>query len=772
MSFVLLLALVQGAAFLLVDAANRANAERKVQEELVVGERIFARLLASQREQLKQAASVLAADFALREAVATGDMETMGSALANHGGRVGAGLAMLVSPEGTLLTAAAAGGRAEFPFKDLLARAMRDGSADGVVRHDGKAFQLVLVPVRAPLLVGWAVLGVAIDDAVAADLRSLTELQVSLLEIEGSTPRLLASTLSDSLRADLLRQMSRAADAGVSLRLAGDRYAGRRVLLVDGETPVVAVLQRSLDTVLAAFNRLQVFLVLLAVVSLPLAAAASWLIARGITRPLSQLADSATRMQAGDYAQPVAVQGSDEVNALAGSLNHMRTAVAQREQQISRLAFEDALTGLPNRARFLQALAQRLGGGLVPTRAVAVLSLDLDRFKAINDALGHAAGDAVLRQVGARLLAALRRAEAGDLVARLGGDEFALLLVDASLDDARAAAARLQQVLSAPALVDGQPIDVSAALGIAVSPAHGSNAGALLQHADIAMYASKKRGGGVTVYDPAHDSAQRKHLSLLGELRVAIERDELVLFVQPKVDIVTREVRGGEALVRWQHPSRGLLPPGEFMPWAEQTGFVRQVTRWVLAAAIRQVGAWERAGRRLVLSVNISARDLMDRALPDYVAALLVEHRVAPARLCLEITESSVMDDPAHGLATLARLDALGIKLSIDDFGTGFSSLAYLKRLPVDELKIDRSFVRGLAEEGGATIVRSTIDLAHDLGLTVVAEGIEDEATMARLAALGCDQAQGYFISRPLALPAFEDWLARQPVAPAIVVAA
>jgi diguanylate cyclase (GGDEF)-like protein len=790
-SFVVLLSAVQGTVFVLVDAANRSNAQRKVAEELDVGERIFARLLTAQREQLLQAARVLASDFALREAVATRDVGTIESALANHGGRINAALAILAAPDGTVIAevhpAAAPTTRdGAFPFPALLAQARSAGTASGVALFDGHAYQLVLVPVLAPLPVGWAALGFAIDDALVADLRELTALQVSVFAVGGgAAPRLLASSLDPALHAALTAAVAGAmrdgGSAALSLQLDGARFEGRAVRLGGGAgtrattgatgsagPQVVAVLQRSLDEVFAAFNRLQLFLVLLAAISLPLAAAASWVIARGITRPLHQLARSAARMQAGDYAQPVDPVASsdrgDEVALLAGNFNHMRSAIAEREREVLRLAYEDTLTGLPNRVRFLQALRERLaapaeGDGAPPQ--LAVLTLDLDRFKAINDALGHAAGDEVLRQVGARLSSQLR---AGDLVARLSGDEFGVLLGAADRTQAEAAAERLLAALRVPVLYEQQPLDVSAALGIACCPEHGSDAGALVRHADIALYAAKRSGGGHSVYDPRHAGASRIHLSLLGELRTAIAQDQLLLHFQPKLELASGRIKGAEALVRWQHPERGMVPPGEFMPWAEQTGFIRSVTRWVLDAALRQAGAWQASGYDLSVAINISARDLMDRELPQRVAALLHAHRVAPARVCLEITESSVMDDPAHGLAILGRLDALGVRLSIDDFGTGFSSLSYLKKLPVDELKIDRSFVLGMrdgqGERAGEAIVRSTIELAHNLGLQVVAEGIEDEPTLARLRELGCDQAQGYFISRPLAAAAFDAWLA------------
>jgi diguanylate cyclase (GGDEF)-like protein len=419
--------------------------------------------------------------------------------------------------------------------------------------------------------------------------------------------------------------------------------------------------------------------------------------------------------------------------------------VAGASRRLRQQALQDALTGLPNRT-LLHARAERALRGDEPA---AMLLIDLDRFKEVNDTLGHDYGDALLVEVAERLGAALRRE---DTLARLGGDEFAVLVAGAP-DRAAVAeiAGRLQDALRCPFALRGVAVELEASIGVALYPQHGGTAGELLQRADVAMYDAKRGRQGVATYAPERDPYSADRLGLLAELRRAIERDELVLHYQPKVSLGTGELTGVEALVRWRHPSRGLLGPGEFVPLAERTGAVADLTRWVVDRALAQQRAWREQGIDLPVAVNLAAANTVDVALPDVVARLLERHGVPGERLACEISEHTVMADPVRATDVLGGLRALGVRLSLDDFGTGHSSLAYLKRLPLDEVKIDRSFVAGMADdENDAVIVRSTIDLARNLGLEVVAEGVESVDIMHALADLRCDIAQGYFISRPL----------------------
>jgi diguanylate cyclase (GGDEF)-like protein/PAS domain S-box-containing protein len=433
----------------------------------------------------------------------------------------------------------------------------------------------------------------------------------------------------------------------------------------------------------------------------------------------------------------------------------------EAEDLVQRMAFCDALTDLPNRNMLYDRLQTAIRADGKQGGPLGLLLMDLDHFKDINDTLGHHRGDLLLQQVGARLQSVFSGRE---LIARLGGDEFAVLLPNVAAKQVDAVVEhKILKALEAPFLIQGLPIAVEASIGVALYPEHGTTADSLLQRADVAMYAAKKSGRYV-IYDPTHDQHTPLRLALLGELRHALDRDQLSLHYQPKVDLTTRQVTGVEALARWQHPEYGFIPPDQFIPPTEQTGLIRPFTRWVLSSAFRQCEAWRRRGLRLDLAVNISARSLHDPQLPGQISELLKTHGMAATALRLEITESAIMEDPGRAIEILKRIRESGIHLSLDDFGTGYSSLGYLKELPVDEVKIDKSFVKDLLTSGNAeAIVRSTIDLGHHLGLKVVAEGVEDEDVWNRLAALGCDAAQGYYMSRPLPTDALTHWLDESP---------
>ena len=424
----------------------------------------------------------------------------------------------------------------------------------------------------------------------------------------------------------------------------------------------------------------------------------------------------------------------------------LRTSAERNRHQ----ATHDGLTGLPNRVLLRDRLERALAGAAGTGREVAVLVIDLDRFKEINDTLGHSYGDLLLRQVGPRLQSTLRD---GDTLARLGGDEFAVLLpvVDGP-QEAEAVAERLREALHRRFEVDGVALDVEASIGIAMSPRHGTRTEELLRNADIAMYAAKERKVGAVLFRPDEHVTAPARLTVLGDLRQALDNDdELFLHYQPKFTLDDERIEGLEALLRWRHPVHGLVPPAEFIPVAEGTGIILRLTERVLGLALGQIRRWLDDGAAVPVAVNLSTRCLQDASLPDMVARLLAVHGVPPRLLRLEVTESAVMGDAARCLGVLQRLHALGVRLSIDDFGTGYSSMAYLRRLPVDELKIDRSFVMGMtATQQDAVLVRTAIDLGHNLGLTVVAEGVEDAEHVSALRRLGCDVAQGYHFARPL----------------------
>jgi diguanylate cyclase (GGDEF)-like protein len=450
---------------------------------------------------------------------------------------------------------------------------------------------------------------------------------------------------------------------------------------------------------------------------------------------------------------------------VAGASKKLRRHAADSEHQ----ALHDALTGLPNRTLFHDRIDQALRQSKRERVIGAVLLIDLNRFKEVNDTLGHQKGDLLLKDIGGRLGETLRES---DTIARLGGDEFGVLLPGVGTGaGAVSAAEKIRAALEPDLFIDGLPVHVDASIGIALYPQHGTDVDTLLQHADVAMYEAKRTHSGHEIYSVEHDPYNPVRLAMVGQLRKALEDGQVVLHYQPKVDLENGTVVGAEALVRWQHPDRGLIPPADFVPMAERTGLIRPLSRYVLDHALGQCREWRDAGLDLKVSVNLSARNLLDTGLPDDVTKLLTKWGIPEHLLELEITESTIMIDPKLAMEVLARLHGMGVGLSIDDFGTGYSSLVYLKELPVDELKIDRTFVaRMSSNRGDAFIVRSTIDLAHNLELKVVAEGVEDQDTMNELSRLGCNTAQGFHLSRPLPPDQFASWLSargQRPVAAA-----
>ena len=431
----------------------------------------------------------------------------------------------------------------------------------------------------------------------------------------------------------------------------------------------------------------------------------------------------------------------------------MRQEQRQAEETIHRLAYSDPVTGLPNRIRFRELVQEAIVAAQREQRPIALLLMDLDRFKDVNDTLGHNRGDSLLQQVGLRLRSALFEQ---DMVARIGGDEFGILLARlATSGDVQKVIQKIHDCLEVPFMIDGIPLIVETSIGVAMMPEHADDADTLLQRADIAMYRAKQMASDYTVYAPEYNPHSPERLGLMAELRDAIVLNQLVLHFQPKLSLKSGRIVGTEALVRWQHPRLGMLPPDKFILAAEQTGLIAPLTSWVLINALNHCASLQLRG-----SVNLSARSLHDPKLPKLIANALAASGTAPSQLMLEVTESAIILDPKRAEENLMTLSSMGVLLSIDDFGTGYTSLASIKRLPVNEIKIDKSFVTHmLTDKKDAMIVRAVIDFGHNFGLTVVAEGVETQEVLDALTALGCDEAQGYFISKPQACEALKIWL-------------
>jgi diguanylate cyclase (GGDEF)-like protein len=750
LTFLLLLAAVLAAALGAVSAANRGSAQLEVQRQLDVGASVFSRLLESNRRQLTQAAQAVAADYGFREAVAARDTDTLASALENSGQRIGAAMVVLTTLNGDVIAASGAQVKAGAPFP--ISPTTKAGETGTSMMVDGgRIYQLVTVAVRSPLPVAWIAMGFELDDKAARELADITGLSITL------------SVKSEGHWTDVISKTPHGVASSTDV-------ATRRIEMSDvGTTQVTAVLSRSLADARAPFERLTKILFVIAAVSLVAFALAAFWIARNITRPLQDLTQAVDRMRAGSYDVARSVQRRDELGVLAEGLHLMQSAVQSRDQSIRRLAYEDTLTGLMNRVAFGAALAGALR--INASRPVAVAVINLHRFRRINEHLGYSVGDAVLIKMAERL-ASVDSVNAA--VARLAADQFAAFAPLREGETLKQWGSSLLLALADPVYVEAQPIDISATLGLAESRGGALLADELMRCADLALESARREKLPMAAYDDAlKPVALLNQISLLGELRHAVEHDELLLYYQPKIELGTGRIAGAEVLLRWQHPTRGLLGPVDFVPFAEQTGFIRLMTRWVLDRAIGQAAQWHRNGQSLSLAVNISADDLSDPRFDSRVAAFLTRHQLPPSLLTLELTESGFIEDPARALKMLDALATLGVSLSIDDFGTGYSSLSHLARMPVHEVKIDSSFVRGLeSDHEFSTVVKSAIDMGHGLGLRVVAEGIETEAAASLLREFGCDIAQGYLYARPMSCDALQIWLEGKTRAPVIAIPA
>ena len=756
---------------LAVQVFIRDRIENSVQlnlkSELESSSNVWGRLLDQNAQKLGLGAGVLAADFGFRSAVSSGDQETITSALQNSQDRIGATIAAFFDTQFELknITDGATDPQLLRSLQQFAQSMTRSATKSLSIPVNGHLHQFVITPIKAPSTIGWIVMGFPVDQALATDMASITQTRVLMVQKTSNTPtsdtptgNLLFSSLPVPVA---LEKLDLRADAG-RVEIGGADYAYKRITDRADIQSVEVYLLSPMDAERAVFSYMKTVLVLIDGLGLLLFALGSIELARRVSQPLTALLEDARRLSQGDYSKAIPDFGrADEVGKFARAFDQMRESIQASEAQVRRLAYWDRLTGLPNRAQFTEKLTDRLH---TPQAAapLVVIVLDLDRFKHINDVLGYAFGDRILQIIAERLTTLMRDTDA--VLSRLAGGNFAILLPHGALDDALATAKNINAVLDDPVRLDGQAVDLRVGIGICCHDATGPavDADVLIGRAEVAMYAAKRSSAGLKVYAPAMDSGSALTLSMLGELRQAIANQELRLFLQPKIQLNSHAVIAAEALVRWQHPVRGMVPPMEFIPFAEQTGFIRHLTMWMIEAVAQ---AWPRlqpAEGQLRIAINLSTRDLLDQEFPAKLEALLNQYAIPRSGLCLEITESSIMDDPVRAEATLNELAQAGYKLSIDDFGTGYSSLAYLKRLPVHELKIDKSFVMGMEESrSDAQIVKSTIDLAHNLGLSVVAEGIENQAVYTLLNELTCDEAQGYFMSKPLPVDDFLAWRPR-----------
>jgi diguanylate cyclase (GGDEF)-like protein len=741
-----------------VLASTAHTVEGRAADQLRSGGSFAQQLIRFRASQLANGVGVLAADFGFREAVASGDGPTILSAAANNAQRIGADVVLLTDVHGKVLASTGSEGPERGMSLDTLLSESREQRDQPVFRVLGDLpYQFFLAPVRTPETIAWVAMGFLVNDAFAQKMRDLVGADVTLVAYGRNGTSRIASTLSPSQRAATMaqRKPASASDREPHVSRLGDTSYLCFAQRISGRgDPVDVIVQKPMHEVLAPYRDVRDALLLIDGVTLALAAVTGSFLGRSASRPIGDLVRAAERIREGRYDIAVEASGGDEFRSLAATFNTMQKNIAEREADITYLAYHDSLTALPNRALAQKRLEELISGPV--SSGLALILIDLRNAREINASLGHHVGDDVLREAARRLRA---NAAPGDVLARLGECQFLLIARDCTAERAPLYADQMAGVIRRGFHLEEMSLQLHVAAGVCLYPDHGSRADELLRRVQIAIEDGDEARTRVAIYRPGGDEEHRRRLKLVTDLRGAIEKNALTLVYQPKVAMATRSVRSLEALVRWTHPQLGFVSPGEFVPLAERTGGARRLTSWVLGAAIRQLGEWRHSGLEVELAVNLSAPDILDPDLGDEILQMARTHRVPPAALVLEITESSVMHDPQLAARNMQLLRLAGVRFAIDDFGTGHSSLSQLTSLPLDELKIDRSFLKDTRQgSDSVTIITSTIELAHSMGLQVVAEGVEEAEAWNLLRRLGCDYAQGYLISRPLAaadVPAF-----------------
>ncbi len=758
---ILPLAAAQIVTLLAVMRTVEEDVERRARESLIIGGAVVKEFLAGRGEQLQASVEVLAADSGLKEAAASGDADTIQSVLGHHSEQIGADVALLLDLDGTAVASSIGktiGSRTD--YLRLIENAREKSSAQSTATLDGGTYHTFTVPVRAPVAIAWMVLGFRIDSGLTQRIRGLTGLEVSIVSTSTDNAATIATTRLTGTTTEPESALAGPATPLNSIYMIDEAGLASLTLstpFVRTGNDVLVVLQRSLQEAMAPYTEARRGLFVFTAVLLAFVAAAAGWFSGTVASPLRVLTVAARRMISGNYDMKIGVKTNDEFGELASSFNAMRTAIADREKRISHHALHDPLTDLPNRTKVMQELTGAIEQARSTNANVTVLSIMLSRMNEISTTLGHSASDEVIVLAAKHLSVNL---DPGEILGHVGTNEFVLVLPDSDIDNAMTYSDRIESILGAGVTLHRVNITLQTEIGISGFPDHGDNAADILRYASIARSEARLRKERVMIYEAGREDHYLRQLRIVNDLRAALQRNEIHLHFQPKISLPDGAVSGVEALVRWEHAELGWLRPDDFIPAAEQSGTIVHLTRFVLAATVKQCRQWQDAGHALRVSVNLSSRDLQDEYLPYYILQLLKEHDVPPNRLTLEITENTVMQDIHHAIAVLECLRDVGVEISMDDFGTGHSSLAQIKNMPLHEIKIDKSFIVTLmSDDQNKAIVRTTIELAHNMNLKVVAEGVEDEKTLRQISDMGCEEAQGYFLSKPVPADRLIDWL-------------
>ncbi|MDR6982073.1 diguanylate cyclase (GGDEF)-like protein [Rheinheimera pacifica] len=744
-----LLSLLATATGLATLSTMKRDSELQAGHILRVASKVLREALNNRASQLSSSVQILATDFGFRRAVATAEQETIESVLANHGNRINARLTLLLSPNGALLVSSDSTIKAA-DIAPLFQQTQSQNAAavNDILHLAGQPYQLVLAPVRAPALIAWVGMGFPLDSTLAKQIRGITDLDISFAAAQAQGYQLYTSTLDAVYQQQLPALLDTLInDAGVPHSNPQQDYISLAMPL-DQQQQLWAVQHLSNQHWLSSYQQFRHQLLLIFGAALSLTLLAGIIFARSITQPLKALSYFARRIGQG-FDETIPVRGNDEVALLSRTLSAMQHDIRQREQQLQFNAEHDSLTGLYNRTA-----VERLLPALLASSDGSLLQINIQQFKHINDVLGFSNGDILLQQLARRLKLG---PELPVMLARLGGDEF-LLVYNTLLTEGQVRA-KLAALGEGYQLANSQ-INLKLCIGIYHFFCQQSNVNDALRRVDIALDNARQTPQRTAIYLQGQDESHQRELMLIRDLPEALHNGQFYAVYQPKIDLASQQCSSAEALIRWQHPKLGLIAPDEFIRLAEHSGNISLISDWMLQQVIAQTAKWWQQGLRLQIAVNLSVHDLLNPALADNLNAQLQQYKLSAAALALEVTESAIMQDAATVIAQLQRIRGLGITLAIDDFGTGQSSLAYLKQLPVHELKIDRAFIKDIDHNSNdALIVAATTQLAHSLGFVVTAEGLENQAGLAKLQQCGCDKVQGYYFSRPLQAEAFATWL-------------
>lgn len=756
---------ISGAVWFSTDSQLR----EQINSELNVADQVVRNTLSTRESQLIQAAQVLTADYGFKQAVTSGDVDTIVSALSNHGERIGADLLAHLSLDGKVVASSSNSLQihSDFTAPRLLQNAIEAEGASSFLGIEGRLFQVILLPVRAPDEVGVAVIGFHIDRSLVEDLQKISHRDISFVyentpksETNASnhtnTTSIAISTLSDTALQKVLESPVRT----LGFRLpfyTSNEYLTREISLSSTpDTHLRVLLSLSEDALHQQYDTLKFEIFIISIFGILVSLLFGSIFANNISLPLQLLADAARRIASGDYQHRVdAGRSSQEVHDLNNAFVTMQTDLRLREERIAYQSQHDPLTGLLNRQRAIELIDEIIQHQ--PTTAHAAIAINTRDFRQVNETFGYAVGDEYLRQLAARMQ---RFTLNGALCARLGGDEFLVFLPVRG--DLNARIRELAQQLEPPYQIKGLELRVNYRFATAQYPQDAKTAAVLLNKSDVAVDIARQRKLNLFHYEAAIEEARQQRLQIISDLRLALAANDgqLQMYYQPKICLRTGLPLRFEALIRWIHPTRGFIAPDSFIPLAEQSGLIQALTDFVVATVIHQLDDWHHQDMPCTVAVNLSAQDVARPTLLDFILVELSARRLPRSSFSIEITESDIMSEPEKAVALLQRYRSEGISVAIDDFGTGFSSLSQLKNMPVNELKIDKGFVLQLANtENDQIIVRSTLELAHRFGLEVVAEGVETRESLALLQAWGCEWAQGYYFSRPLKASDVPAWM-------------